>query len=247
MNNSQEWKDLLRVTMALGDLINPRGLPTKEMLGRQTRWDMMNPVIFNSERRLSYKFMHAEAYWILSGRCDVPFMAKHSNRIRDYSDSGMHYFGAYGPKFVQQLEYIYKTLANDLWSRQAVLNIWRESPMSSKDIPCTISLQFIIRKHKLHTIATMRSSDIFMGVPYDVFNFSMMSWYVCLMFKEHYPHLRPGTLTLTAGSQHYYMTDEAKIRVCEQMGDIKPDYEPILYEEIGDIHDLLTKLHTRQE
>ena len=57
-----------------------------------------------------------------------------------------------------------------------IINIWRENPRSSKDIPCTLSLQFFLREASdqlwLHTIATMRSNDAWLGVPYDTFNFN---------------------------------------------------------------------------
>jgi thymidylate synthase len=54
--------------------------------------------------------------------------------ITRFSDDGITFFGAYGPKIITQTSYIVNTLCNDQDSRQAVLSIWRENPKSSADI-----------------------------------------------------------------------------------------------------------------
>lgn len=211
MNNTQTWLSALHRLATSEDAISPRGLATREILNMSTVWDMRRPGIFVPERALSNEFMHAEAYWILSGQADVDFMKQFSQRIVDFSDSGMFYFGAYGPKFIQQVEYIYKSLAADMHTRQAVISIWRESPMASKDIPCTLSLQFIIRNGYIHTIANMRSSDVWLGLPYDNFNFSMMTWFIALMYNNLTGiHVVPGKLYINAGSGHLYQSNYEK-------------------------------------
>ena len=43
-----------------------------------------------------------------------------------------------------------------------------------KDIPCTVSLQFLIRENKLHLFVNMRSNDVFLGLPHDIFCFTMI-------------------------------------------------------------------------
>ena len=88
-----------------------------------------------------------------------------------------------------------------------MINIWRERPEDTKDVPCTVSLQFMIRNNRLHCFDTMRSSDIWLGSPYDVFN--MSSRYILLYLKsidevaiDH--DIELGNLYLTAGSLHLY-------------------------------------------
>lgn len=179
-----------------------------ELMGNQTTVNMKFPVVLPKARKLGYKFMAAEAWWILTGQNTVSTIAPYSKQIVQFSDDGSYYHGAYGPKIVDQLSYVVESLVRDEFSRQAVINIWRESPKISKDIPCTVSLQFLIRHNRINCIATMRSSDAWLGWPYDVFNFSMVSARVrellLRMSPLQFKGLELGNLTLTAGSQHLY-------------------------------------------
>jgi hypothetical protein len=169
---------------------------------------MTRPVVDVLVRKLGYRFMAAEAWWILSGRNDVESIRKYSPHIASFSDDGKFFHGAYGPKILDQLTYVIDSLQKDADTRQAVLSIWRENPRVSRDVPCTISAQWLIRDGKLHCIDTMRSSDAWLGWPYDVFNFSCLSAYILLMLRERasfFNSVRLGCLSLVAGSSHLYL------------------------------------------
>jgi thymidylate synthase len=148
--------------------------------------------------------MMAEAWWILTGQNKLETIQRYSKQIKEFSDDGIFFMGAYGPKVVDQLPYILDSLVKDPSSRQAVLSIWRERPRSSRDIPCTLTLQFFIRDSRLHCCANMRSSDIWLGWPYDVFNFSMISKYLVELLNKDEELISLGNLYFTAGSQHLY-------------------------------------------
>lgn len=202
------WLQLLDRINRYGEPHSPRGKGTLEILGQQTVVDMRFPIVTVPDRKMGYRFMAAEAAWILSGDNRVSTISPFSRNISNFSDDGETFFGAYGPKIMDQLAYVVKTLEHDPDSRQAVINIWRENPPQSKDIPCSISVQFLIRNNKLHCQYTMRSSDAWLGWVYDVFNFSMLSGVVLIALGELFPQLELGFLTLTAGSQHLYDTDK---------------------------------------
>lgn len=166
---------------------------------------MTQPVMCVKERKLGYKFMAAEAAWILSGDNRVKTIEPYSKQIKDFSDDGVLFFGSYGPKIRDQLRYVVAQLAKDPDTRQAVINIWRENPPITKDVPCTISVQFLIRDGKLHVIDTMRSSDLWLGWPYDIFNFSMLARAVILYLRNTTGRrYELGNLYLNAGSAHIY-------------------------------------------
>lgn len=166
---------------------------------------MQYPVITVRERELGYRFMAAEAAWILSGDDKVATIEPFSKRIASFSDDGERFFGAYGPKVLGQLAYAAATLKEDVFSRRSVISIWRENPPTTKDYPCTLSLQFLVRPPFVHTVATMRSSDAWLGWPYDVFNFTMITVALLQVLREiGGPGYQLGSLTLTAGSQHLY-------------------------------------------
>lgn len=223
----EEWQMLLGWVLDHGEKISPRGKTTLEIPAFQSSVDMKRPIVTVLQRDLGYRFMAAEAYWILSGDQRVENIDPYSKAIAQFSDNGYVFQGAYGPKVVEQLRYVVDTLAHDPSSRQAVINIWRESPRPSKDTPCTLSLQFLMRNMKMDCIASMRSSDSWLGWPYDVFNFTMITTMVCLMLLNEvnakdrivgatWEGLDVGTLFLTAGSQHLYKPQWEIAKVCRE-------------------------------
>jgi thymidylate synthase len=203
---SQIWLNLLDALLQRGEAVAPRGKLTKELLQQTIQVDMRRPVLTILERKLSYRFMAAEAFWVLSGDDRVATIAPYNGRIANFSDDGVTFFGAYGPKIVAQLPYVVAKLRADPMSRQAGLTTWRESPPTTKDVPCTVAMFFSLRDGKLNNHVFMRSSDAWLGVPYDVFNFSMVAHFVCALInqsREHDPY-EPGSLFLTMASSHLY-------------------------------------------
>ena len=203
---SQTWLDALEDIIFHGHYSTPRGMVTREILHRTIQVDMRKPVLMVPNRKLNYQFMAAEALWILSGDDRVAPIAKYNKRIADFSDDGETFFGAYGPKIDNQLEYVVRKLVADRDSRQAGLTIWRENPPNTKDVPCTVAIFFSIRNSLLNAHVFMRSSDVWLGVPYDVFNFSMLAHLVCAHVNNCVEtRVSPGQLYLTAASSHVYM------------------------------------------
>lgn len=200
-NINKTWREALRFVMSYGHESAPRGMKIKELLAQQTRVDMIYPVLTVPERELGYKFMAAEAAWILSGDNRVSTIEPYSKQISRFSDDGVTYHGAYGPKIRDQLHYAADALMRDKDTRQAVINIWRECPGQTADVPCTLSVQFIVRNDTLHVIDTMRSSDLWLGWPYDIFNFSMLARYMLLYTGADW---NLGHIYLNAGSMHLY-------------------------------------------
>jgi|TARA_R100001163_G_scaffold43548_1_gene32891 thymidylate synthase len=192
-------------------ICKPRGLTIKEKINHSFKVGMEDPVITLPERKLSYSFMFGEAAWMLRGKNDVYSVRKYVDGVKRFSDDGVTFYGAYGPKILTQWSYVVETLRNDNDSRQAVINIWRENPRSSKDIPCTLSLQFMLREAHditwLHTIASMRSNDAWLGTPYDTFNFSAISFYIVCWLNFHGIKCKLGELNIQAGSRHIYHND----------------------------------------
>lgn len=217
MDFSKTWLDAINDILVNGDPASPRGKMTREILQRTMVVDMRRPVLRVPDRNLSYRFMAAEAYWILSGDDRVETIAPYNSRIKDFSDDGERFFGAYGPKIASQLPYVIKKLLTDVDSRQAGLTIWRECPPNTKDVPCTVAVFFSVRSSKLNAHVFMRSSDIWLGVPYDVFNFSMLSHLVCGLLNEQLSlvnAISPGSLFLTAASSHLYEINWGDAKLC---------------------------------
>lgn len=207
-NANFKWLSELSWAFNKGNDVTPRGQLTKEVLQQTSIVNMRRPVITLPERKLSTKFLGGEAYWILSGDNRVETIAPYNKNIVNYSDDGKTFFGAYGPRIVSQLDYVVNKLKSDADTRQAVLTIWRENPPETKDVPCTVAVHFMIRDHKLNCHVYMRSNDLWLGFPYDVFNFSMLSHLMCCRLNASAATngdvVRPGMLYHTASSRHIY-------------------------------------------
>jgi thymidylate synthase len=204
---TEAWLQLIADVSLNGRRYSPRGMPVREIINNTVAVDMAFPVVLTKKRRLSYRFMAAEAWWILAGRRDVESIGRYCSAIKKFSDDGETFFGAYGPKIARQVEYVVNTLKRDRDTRQAVLTIWRENPPHTKDVPCTVAVQWLIRDGLLHCVDTMRSSDVWLGFPYDVFNFSMLSWHILEALRDEDINVQLGTLHLNAGSHHIYEKD----------------------------------------
>ena len=228
---SSEWLRGLTNLVDHGEDIAPRGNRTRELLHQTFIVDMNHPVVVCPSRKLNYRFMAAEAYWILTGDDTVSGIVPYNSHIAAFSDDGKKFQGAYGPRIKEQFDWVLQKLVQDHNTRQAGLVIWKDSPAPSKDIPCTVTIWFSIRNGKLNVHVFMRSSDIWLGLPYDIFNFSMLGWLMLGRFNEATGgsisggHLIAGSLYLTAMSSHLYETsfDAADLIVNEDRP-IRPQY-----------------------
>jgi len=208
---SGAWLRALETVVECGAPIAPRAKPCREILHATSVLPMAQPVVTIAERKLAYSFAAAEALAILAGDARVTALAPYAPRIADFSDDGVSFSGAYGPPVVEQLPYVLRSLVADRDTRQAWLTIWRPSPPPSRDIPCTIALGFMIRAGWLNVHAYMRSSDVWLGLPYDMFTFSMIGARVACEYNRTVPE-RPvalGHLFLTAASSHLYEMNAA--------------------------------------
>jgi len=97
-------------------------------------------------------------------------------------------------------------------TRQAIMTMWDSGDLihaifkNHKDLPCTLSLIFFVRDHKLHLVATMRSNDAWLGLPYDIFCFTTLQRIIAAELE-----LGMGTYVHQAGSEHIYEKNQNKI------------------------------------
>ncbi len=185
--------------------VEPRNQKVKEVIAYNYHVDMSNPVVGHIARNLNYSFMFAEAAWILQGRNDLKYIENYMSSYANFSDDYATLNGAYGPKIMDQISWAATELAYDNDSRRAYINIWRERPYPSKDIPCTTGMQFLIRDGKLFLLVNMRSQDVVWGTPYDMFTFSAIAKYMQLfLWKHRKVGVDLGALHVRANSLHIY-------------------------------------------
>lgn len=257
---NEEWLSLIHNIYFNGNRYAPRDMPVREVLCNTTVMDMKQPVVTIPQRNMGYKFLAAEAAWILNGDNRIKNIEKYSPFIWQFSDDGEFYNGAYGPMIIDQLTYVCDMLEQDRDTRQAVITIWRPNPRPSRDIPCTTQLQFMIRNNQLHCFDTMRSSDAWLGWVYDVFNMTMLSGYILLLLRDRarrrgedyrYENVDLGNLHLTAASHHIYEKNFEAVEVIAHNSDKAlddalqiADFEPYSFENA---HELILHLEDLAE
>lgn len=231
------WFCLLEALVHSGRPVSPRSLPCRELLGVNLYLDdARNNVFVHEQRRLAYKFMVAEWLWIWYGHDDVATIDQYNPNIGQFSDDGTRFFGAYGPRIKEQWSWLLENLRKPD-TRQAVIEIWRPTPPASRDVPCTLSWQLLLRDGKLNGIVTMRSSDAFLGVPYDVFSFTMLQNIAAAALN-----VTVGSYQLNVGSSHLYERDVNNAQIILETGEPRGLRSPQLLDEppAGWLHDLLT-------
>lgn len=212
----QVWHSLLMELVSGPErTIAPRGHATQEILGVQLEvQDLRRCLLVHPARNLNYRFAVAELFWIAFGLDDVSLLTRYNSQMSRFSDDGVKLAGAYGPRLAPQWEYVRNTLRKDPDTRQAVATIWTPSPLPSKDVPCTISLQWLLRENRLNIIATMRSSDVWLGVPYDAHVFATLTNMLAGELG-----VETGKLVMQLGSSHLYVENlEAARAVLDKPG-----------------------------
>jgi thymidylate synthase len=94
-------------------------------------------------------------------------------------------------------------------TRQAVIQIFDASDLQkpNKNVPCTCTLQFLARGGKLHMFANMRSNDAYLGLPHDIFAFTIIQELVARSISHEI-----GRYSHAVGSLHLYEDHESQAR-----------------------------------
>lgn len=125
-----------------------------------------------------------EFCWYMAGSADLEFIRFY---VPDYPPKGATgaLEDAYGPRLLgtgqfghafNQIERVIERLKKKPDTRRAVISILGSGDLEAEKLeaPCTVALQFIRRRERLHLVAMMRSNDAYLGFPHDVFCFTMI-------------------------------------------------------------------------
>ncbi len=154
-----------------------------------------------------------ELLWYLAKADDVEQIAYYISAYRDDAEDGRIY-GAYGPRMftmrgINQWESVAGLLKERGSSRKAVIQMLNaeDVALGKKEIPCTCDFQFMIRNGRLHMVSHMRSNDAFLGLPHDVFAFTMMQEMLARKLG-----VELGEYVHMVGSLHLYEEHEGDAR-----------------------------------
>jgi len=139
-------------------------------------------VLFSPVRNANPFYHLSDGLWLLGGRDDVASLAVYNARVREYSDDGIRFHGAYGARIAGQVPALLRLLRNYPDTRRAALAIWRSEldlGVDSKDIPCNNMIWFLLRDGRLDMTVGCRSNDALWGAyGANVVQFSMLQEYL---------------------------------------------------------------------
>lgn len=195
-------------------LVATRGT-TSESLG--CRLHLTNPLARLSRTEIKGTLFSAvgELLWYLAQRNDLAMISYYLKYYRQQGPPQQVVDGGYGPRLFNfrgqydQVTTIIDLLRRKPTTRQAVIQLFDAEDVASvqADVPCTCTLQFLLRDQHLHLVVNMRSNDAYLGLPHDVFTFTMLQEIVARSLD-----VALGSYYHFVGSLHLYDTKIGKAR-----------------------------------
>ena len=149
----------------------------------------------------------AETFWVMAGHDKIdPYLSFFLPRAADYSDDGITWRGAYGPRIHEgdQVEGVVNRFKTEgLDTRRAVISIYdlqRDAGVSSKDIPCNNLLHYYVRDGELNCNAFSRSGDVVWGVT----NINIFEWTFLMEHIANEIGVEVGTYSHFVTNLHIY-------------------------------------------
>ena len=198
-----------------GDLVHEPVSPSSPSSGKKIievfgeRLTLTNPearFIYTPGRPLNIGFAIGNFLYQLSGRDDVDMLEYYNPLAMKFSDDGVRLHGAYGPRILHQMDRIIGMLTSSPGSRRAVVTVFdgRIDHIESKDVPCPVSMQVLVRDEHVVMLTSFRSQNLLMVFPYDIFLFTLLHEWIAVHLG-----LPMGVHIQFCGSLHIYEDEVA--------------------------------------
>lgn len=179
-------------------------------------------------KHVAWKAAVKEMYWIY---------IMQSNKVKDLQDMNVHVWdqwikedGTIGPAYgaiiskptfgyKNQLEYVVETLKKDPNSRRVMINLWDIDNLPEMALtPCCYNLLFNILDGKLYMQLNIRSSDVALGLPFNIFQFQVLHKLIA-----HECKVEPADMIVMISNLHYYDRHEEKLLNQVDYDELFPD------------------------
>ena len=160
-------------------------------------------------RNVSERVAAVEAVQLIGGFSDTRLTRWAAPGYIRYAEDNGEYHGAYGRRIGTQLGSAIRKIKRDHETRQAVINLWDswlDNTPGKRDYPCTIALRLSMEDDKLDLDVVMRSNDVWLGTPYDWFQFSQLQLTAARLLD-----VEAGLYRHTVWSLHIYETDLERV------------------------------------
>ena len=189
-------------------------------------------ISFPYRKPVSLKYADGELKWYWSADNSCHTIGQYAKLWLKLTDDGETNNSAYGfilfKKYgFNQLEQIIELLKKDSTTRRAVLNISDPTinRITTKDMQCTIALDFLIRNGQLEETVIMRSNDISTGTPYDYIFFVSLGQYIARRLN-----IKLSLYTHHAISLHMYLRDIEQFTTPQEKQVFSIDVDKIINE-----------------
>ncbi len=208
----REYLDLLQDVIDHGtDKSDRTGTGTRSVFGRQIRFDLSKGFPALTTKKLHLKSIIVELLWFLRGDTNVQYLHDHGVTIWDeWADAQGNLGPVYGSQWrswpapdgtsIDQIQQILHSLKNNPDSRRHLVCAWNVGLVDQMALPpCHCLFQFYVANGKLSCQLYQRSADIFLGVPFNIASYALLTLMLCQVLD-----LQPGEFVHTFGDLHLY-------------------------------------------
>jgi len=208
----QPYLDLLRHVLEHGAEKSDRtGTGTRSVFGWQMRYDLSKGFPLVTTKKLHLKSIVHELIWFLQGDTNTAYLKEHGVSIWDeWADAKGDLGPVYGAqwrawptadgKTVDQIAWLVDEIKRNPDSRRLIVSAWNVGELPKMALmPCHTMFQFYVANGKLSCQLYQRSGDIFLGVPFNIASYALLTHMVAQVTG-----LEPGDFIHTLGDAHLY-------------------------------------------
>lgn len=232
-----QYLDLLQDILDKGVEKRDRtGTGTISVFGRQFRHDLADGFPLLTTKKLHFRSIANELIWFLSGDTNTRWLQDNGVSIWDEWATDEGELGPiYGAQWtawptrdggsINQIDYVVDTLRNNPDSRRILFHGWNVEYLPDEGVspqdnaragrmalpPCHLLYQFYVAGGRLSAQLFIRSSDSFLGLPYNTASLALLTHMLAQQCD-----LEPGEIIITTGDSHIYSNHLEQVR--EQLG-----------------------------
>jgi thymidylate synthase len=219
----QNYLDLLQHILDHGTSKTDRtGTGTRSCFGYQMRFNLAEGFPLLTTKKLHLKSIIYELLWFLKGDTNIKYLNDHGVSIWDewadkdgnlgpvYGHQWRSWTGADG-KTYDQLKDVVQQIKTNPDSRRLVVSAWNVAELPAMALsPCHALFQFYVADGKLSCQLYQRSADVFLGVPFNIASYALLT-----MMVAQVTNLQYGTFVHTFGDVHLYNNhiEQAKVQL----------------------------------
>ena len=217
----KQYLDLLDHVLKNGVEKSDRtGTGTISVFGYQMRFNLEDGFPLMTTKKLHLKSIIHELLWFISGETNIKYLTENGVKIwNDWADKDGNLGPVYGYQWrswptadggkIDQLSNVISNIKSSPDSRRHLVNVWNVGEIEKMALPpCHILFQFYVAGGKLSCQLYQRSADIFLGVPFNIASYSLLT-----MMAAQVTGLKPGDFIHTLGDAHIYLNHIEQVRL----------------------------------